>query len=180
MKKIPIVLAVLISISLIANAQSTSSVSNEDIKYIEFFKKHGLLPKGMNTDNIPTDQLKELIELLKIESGVDDIDFVERHDERFSSPEKTWELYRSSFLTGDIELSNRCLMPKFREKLEAIRTAIGDEKMKRKIEEMRPIERVTDDNGSAKYRIKRKIGDKEITFYVYFVEVFGKWKILRY
>jgi len=180
MKKIPIVLAILISLSFLANAQSASSLSDEDIKDIEFFKKHGLLPKEMNTDNIPPDKLKELIEFLKIESGVNDIDSTEKHDERFSSPEKTWELYRSSFLAGNIELANRCLMPKYREKLDSIRKAIGDNKMKRKIEKMRPIEKVAENNGRAKYRIKRKIGEQDITFYIYFVEVFGQWKILRY
>lgn len=180
MKKIPIVLAILISLSFIVNAQSVSSLSGEDIKYIEFFKRHGLLPKEMNTDNIPPDKLKELIEFLKIESGVDDIDSIEKPDDRFSSPEKTWELYRSSFLAGDIKLANKCLMPKYREKHDAIRRAIGDDKMKRKVEEMRSIQKIIEEDGRAKYRIKRKIGDQDITFYIYFVEVFGQWKILRY
>jgi len=71
-------------------------------------------------------------------------------------------------------------MPKYREKHDAIRKAIGDDKMKRKIEEMRPIEKVIEEDGRAKYRIKRRIGDQDITFYIYFVQAFGKWKILRY
>ena len=180
MKNIPIVLAILISLSFLVNAQSASSLSSEDIKYIEFFKKHGLLPKEMDTDSIPPDKLKELIELLKIESGVEDIDSIEKPDERFSSPEKTWGLYRSSFLAGNIELANKCLMPKYREKHDAIRKAIGEDKMRRKVEEMRSIEKIIEEDGRAKYRIKRKIGDQDITFYIYFVEVFGQWKILRY
>ncbi len=64
--------------------------------------------------------------------------------------------------------------------LNAIRRAIGDDEMKRKVEEMRSIQKIIEEDGRAKYRIKRKIGDKDITFYIYFVEVFGRWKILRY
>ena len=64
--------------------------------------------------------------------------------------------------------------------LNAIRRAMGDDEMKRKVEEMRSIQKIIEEDGRAKYRIKRKIGDKDITFYIYFVEVFGRWKILRY
>ena len=180
MKKIPVVVAILILLSFITNAPSASSLSDEDLRFFKFFQKHGMIPEDMDMSNFPPDQIKGIVELFKKESGADDIDFVENPDDRFSSPEKTWALYRSAFLAGDIELSNRCLMPKFREKHEAIRKAIGDEKMKRKIEEMRPIERIYEEDGGAKYRIKRKIGDNDITFYVYFVEVFGKWRIYRY
>ena len=179
-KKISILLAILFSLSFLANVQPVSSLSGEDIKYIEFFKKHGILPKEMNTDNIPPDKLKELIKYFKKEYGIDDIDSIEKPDERFSSPEKTWELFRSSLLAGDIELANKCLMPKYREKHDSMRKAIGDDKMKRMVEEMRPIQKIIKEDGRAKYRIKRKIGNQDITFYIYFVEVFGKWKILRY
>ena len=180
MKKIFYLLAILISFSFIANAPAATSLSDEDLRFLKFFQKHEMIPADTDMSNIPPDQLKKLIELFKIESGIDDIDFAEKPDERFSSPEKTWELYRSAFLAGDIELSNRCLMPKFREKHDVIRKAIGDNKMKRRIEEMRPIERIYQRDGGAKYRIKRKIGDNDITFYIYFVDVFGKWRIDQY
>jgi len=180
MKKLSIVFVLLLTLSLFTNAQSDSALSSEDIKYINFFKSHGLLPENIDKGNIPTDKLKELIEYFKKEYGIDDIDSIEKPDDRFSSPGKVWELFRSSFLNGDIEIANKCLMPKYREKHDAIRKAIGDDKMKRKIEEMRPIEKVIEEDGRAKYRIKRRIGDQDITFYIYFVQAFGKWKILRY
>jgi hypothetical protein len=180
MKNLTIVFAFMFTLSLSLNAQSDSSLSSEDIKYLNFFKSHGLLPENVHEGNVPPEKLKELIEYLKRKSGVDNVASIEKPDDRFSSPEKTWELYRSCFLAGDIEQVNTCLMPEFREKHDAIRKAMGDDKMKRRIEEMRPIEKVIEENGGAKYRIKRKMGDQDITFYIYFVEVFGNWKILRY
>ena len=180
MKKLLIFFALLLTLTSFTSVRSESGLSSEDIKYIDFFKRHGLLPENIDEGNVPTDKLKGLIEYLKREYGIDDIESIEKPDERLSSPEKTWELYRSSFLAGDIELANKCLMPKYREKHDAIRKAIGDDKMKHNIEEMRSIEKVIEEGGRAKYRIKRKIGDQDITFYIYFVEVFGQWKILRY
>ncbi len=71
-------------------------------------------------------------------------------------------------------------MPKYRDKHNAILNAVGADKMKSKVEEMRPIQKIVEEDGRAKYRIKRKIGDQDITFNIYFVEVFGHWKILGY
>jgi hypothetical protein len=180
MKNFLFVSTLLLTFTFLTGVLSGSDLSSEDIKYIEFFKKQGLLPENINEGNISTEKLKELIEYLKRESGIDDIDSIEKPDDRFSSPEKTWELYRSSFLAGDIELANRCLMPDYREKHDAIRKAIGDDIMKRKVEEMKPIDKVVEEDGRAKYRIKRKMGDQDITYYIYFVQVFGNWKISEY
>ena len=180
MKKLLFVFTLLLTFSFFTGARSDSGLSSEDIKYIEFFKKQGLLPENINEGNISPEKLKELIEYLKRESGIDDIESIEKTDNRFSSPEKTWELYRSSFLSGDIDLANKCLMPEYREKHDAIRKAIGDDNMKRKVEEMRSIEKVIEEDGIAKYRIKREIKGQDITFYIYFINVFGNWKISEY
>jgi hypothetical protein len=180
MKMLSVVFALVFTLSLFATARADTSLSAEDLKYLNYFKSHGLLPQTIDEGKLPPEKLKGLIEYLKRESGVDDIETIEKPDPRFSSPEKTWELYRSSFLAGDIELANKCLMPKYREKHDAIRKAIGDDEMKRRIEEMRPIEKVIEEDGRAKYAIQRKIGDQNITFYIYFVQSFGNWKISRY
>ena len=45
------------------------------------------------------------------------------------------------------------------------------------VEKMRAIEKITMDRQQAKYRLKRKIEGNDITFYVYFVNTFGEWRI---
>jgi hypothetical protein len=156
---------------------SDSGFSKEDIKYIKLMKKQGLIPRDQD---IPLGYVAAYKKYLKEKLGIDDIDSIGRPDKRFSSPDKTWRLYKSALIAGDFELAHNCLMPRFAEEHDAIRKAIGDEKMKEKAKAMRPIEKVTEEDEAAKYRIKRKMGDQDITFYIYFVRVFGNWKILRY
>ncbi len=45
---------------------------------------------------------------------------------------------------------------------------------------MKPIQKITEDKGNAKYRIIRNVNGTEITFYIYFVNVLGNWKIDHY
>ena len=45
---------------------------------------------------------------------------------------------------------------------------------------MNPIKKVVSDENSAKYRLIRNIKGKEITLYVYFVNIFGEWKVDKY
>ena len=65
-------------------------------------------------------------------------------------------------------------------KYREIFSVLGKDKMKKMAEEMNPIEKIISDNRSTKYRIKRKMDRKDITFYLYFSNINGEWKIAQY
>ena len=181
MQRALLVLAIVLVLPLLVNAEATSDLSKEDLRYIEFFNKNGVMEKsGINFDDIPPNKHKMLLEMLKMETGVDDLDFIESEDDRFASPEKTWDLYKASFLSGDMDLCNKCLMPTFRKKHDSFVKVIGFEEMKHEIAAMKPIQKIIEEGSRAKYRIRREINGNEITFYIDFKNVFGKWRIMQY
>lgn len=180
MKRALMVFAIILLIPFLVNAQATSELNEEDQRHVEFFKKHGILEEGLNFDGMSHDIQKKFLETLIVQTGVDDIDFIESKDERFSTPEKTWDLYKASFLSGDMDLCNKCLMPAFQKKHETTVIILGHDGMVRMIEEMSPIQKITEKDLKAKYRIRHEINGNEITFYIYFKNVFGKWRIIQY
>ena len=100
-------------------------------------------------------------------------------DKRFASPETTWQTFKQALIDGDLNLAIECHVPgdtKYRE----IYTALGKEKMKELAQKMRPIEQITADQQTAKYRIRREQQGKDITYYIYFSNINGEWKIVRY
>lgn len=100
-------------------------------------------------------------------------------DERFSSPEKTWATYKKALIEGDITLALECHVPGDNEYAE-IYQAMGPERLNEMALKMRPIEKITSDETSAKYRIKRDLNGTDITYFVYFTNINGEWKILQY
>lgn len=105
-------------------------------------------------------------------------------DSRFSSPGKTWELYKQGLLMGDLALVQSCLSPYFAENhMEALQ-ALGKEKIKKIAEAMKSIEKVAQNDNTALYRIKRietiRGEDRDITYHIEFINISGNWKILQY
>jgi tetratricopeptide (TPR) repeat protein len=100
-------------------------------------------------------------------------------DEMFSSPERTWETYRKALMTGDLDLAISCHLPGDKKYSEIFRL-MGKEKMKEVADKMGPIEKITGDATMAKYRITRDQDGKEITYYIYFSNMNGEWKIVQY
>jgi ankyrin repeat protein len=108
----------------------------------------------------------------------------EYQDPRFSTPEKTWQLHKEALMNGDISLALECMTPERALEQKELYDALGKEKLREIAEEMRPIQKITQDQQSAKYRIRRKeeYGGEmvDITYYVYFAKVLGNWKIVLY
>jgi hypothetical protein len=107
------------------------------------------------------------------------IELIVRADKRFSSPEKTWQTYRHALMAGDLDLALDCHVPnnnKYRE----IFKVMGKDKMKKMAEEMNLIGRITLDQMRAKYRITRNEKGNEISYYIYFSNINGEWKIVQY
>lgn len=175
-----LILFTILSLCLPGVTFSQSHLSSQDRELIELMKDQGLIPQHMNEKQITDEYLDYLKLMLKEEWGVDDIDSIGNPDPKFLSPEKTWSVYKNAMIRGDFESAYRCLMPKYKKKLRSIVKAVGEKKMSEKAKEMNPIEKVVSDENSAKYRLIRSIKGKDITFYVYFINVFGEWKIDQY
>jgi tetratricopeptide (TPR) repeat protein len=100
-------------------------------------------------------------------------------DKRFSSPEKTWETYKKALMAGDLDLALECHIPN-NNKYRQIFKLMGKDKMKKMAEKMNPIGKITLDDMRAKYRITRNEKGNEITYYIYFSNINGEWKIVQY
>jgi hypothetical protein len=100
-------------------------------------------------------------------------------DKRFSSPEQTWETYRQALMAGDLDLALECHV--FNDtKYKKIFELMGKEKLKKMAEKMNPIGKITMNDMRAKYRIRRNEKGNEITYYIYFSNINGEWKIVQY
>ncbi len=118
------------------------------------------------------------LDALKKTAKKRNIELVIEPDKKFASPESTWEALRQAMAVGDIEAALSCHTPgdpKYRE----IYSKFGPEILKKIGADMKPIEKISADEQTAKYRANRKHKDidKEITYYVYFVKTYGEWKI---
>jgi hypothetical protein len=100
-------------------------------------------------------------------------------DRRFSSPEKTWETYKKALMEGDIDLALECHI-RNRNKYKEIFKLMGKDKLKKMAEKMNPIGKITMNDMRAKYRIRRNQKGNEISYYIYFSNVNGEWKIVQY
>ncbi|SPD73053.1 exported hypothetical protein [uncultured Desulfobacterium sp.] len=170
---IPIFLATLFINS--TNCLAENNLTHEEIELIEIMEEKGILPHDIDNNQIDSNYLQFIKLMLKNEYGIDDIRKVGNPDPRFSSPEKTWQVYKHALIRGDFALAEKCHMPKSRH-IE-IYKKLGKEKTKEIALAMRNIERISGDDKMAKYRIRRNIEGNEITFYIYFTNLFGEWRI---
>lgn len=108
-----------------------------------------------------------------------EMEFIVNPDKRFFSPEKTWETYRQALMAGDLDLALECHIPGDH-KYGKIFKALGKDKLKKMAEQMNPIGKITMDDMSAKYRITRNEKGNEISYYIYFSNMNGEWKIVQY
>lgn len=82
-------------------------------------------------------------------------------------------------MAGDLALALECHVPN-NNKYEQIFKVMGKDKLKEMAEKMNPIGKITLDNMRAKYRIARNQKGNEITYYIYFSNINGEWKIVQY
>lgn len=154
-----------------------SSVWISDVKILAPLKQAGLIPEEI--EGIPKKQLEYFKLMLQHEFWITTFDDLNNPDPRFSSPEKTWALYKKALIDGELEMAAKCHLRKNDHYIEMYK-AMGAEKTSEAARNFRHIEKITGDEQRSKYRIKRNINDKDITFYVYFTNVFGEWKIARF
>ena len=154
------------------------NLTPEEIKTVELMKKKGLISPETNIKDIDTQDIKYIQYMIKEQYGIDDINNIGNPDPRFTSPESTWETYKQAMIDGDFSLVKKCLMPNA--KNVEIYKEIGKKKTKEIALAMRSIELITGDENRAKYRIKREMNGQDITFFIYFNNIFGEWKIEQF
>lgn len=129
-----------------------------------------------NEDEVKANQyMQELTDIARSRH----MELITEPDKRFLTPENTWETFKEAFKAGDNATALSCHIPGD-EKSREIYKDLGKETMKKIVLEMRDIEKITMNNEMAKYRIKRLIEGTDITFYIYFVNINGEWKIQQF
>ncbi len=180
-----IIIVTLILLFIPALTQADSSLTSEDLEFIKFMQDSGLLPEDdTDLNSVTHESIVRVKNAFKGLYGADYETAKKPPDPKFSSPEKTWDLYKQALIEGDIDLAQSCLLPEFAEVHIEVLKALGNEKIKEMARAMRPIQKIKQDEESAKYRIRKtEINggqEMDITYYVYFVKIFGAWKIARY
>ena len=100
-------------------------------------------------------------------------------EQTFSTPEQTWNLFKTSILSSDYAMAKKCCRAgeikrvlKF-EKMDA-------EKRKSIVQSMQSIKKIEMQENTAKYEIVREINGVSFSTFVYFEKVDDGWKIARY
>ena len=101
-------------------------------------------------------------------------------DPRFASPELTYTVFKEALTKGEIKQVSECFSLRSKAKYIKAFTAMGTENLKQMVSNMVPIEHIYTHSDMAKYRIKRNEGGQDITYYIYFLNEFGNWKIEQF
>lgn len=152
-----------------------SDLTQEDIQFIEKLKKIGLIPQTTPTEFKTHESVSRIKEYLSKTGELESI--VEEPDLRMSTPEKTFDLYKESLISSNIELAIKCLTPQYAKKQREVFKALGKEKLKVIGENMQPIQKIRQNDHDAEFRIKRNENGIEISYSVYFANNNGNWKI---
>lgn len=180
--------SIILNYSLILNA-SASSVTESSEKAMEvyiskypesyfslslghvfyrFYKKNGQDEKAKKLQ-------KDLYKIAEKRG----IELITAPDKRFFSPEETWNVYRKALIDGDIDTAMECYIPGRKGHKKAF-SFLNKGKTREIGEKMGDIERITGNEQNAKYRIKRVENGKEITYYIYFYNIDGEWKMAEF
>lgn len=107
------------------------------------------------------------------------IDIILGPDSKFSSPEKTWQLFVESLQKSDIDTAIECISPSSKHKYRMVFSTLKD-RLNEIASNMNKIGKIKEDAEMAKYRIRKMENGKEITYYIYFVNILGEWKIEQF
>jgi hypothetical protein len=158
-----------------------SRLTSEDLEFIRFLQDQGIkwFPEGSNINNLSHTDIVYAKEAFKRLFGIE-YETAKKPDSRFSSPERTWDTYKQALIAGDFELAESCLTPDFAKKHIEILKALGNEIIKKIALGYQPIQKIVQDDHSAKYRLRQKeIDGAEETYPIYFGNIFGNWKIVQ-
>jgi HEAT repeat protein len=123
---------------------------------------------------------KEQIAIGKAMANALNIEIILGPDERFATPEKTWQLFVELLKKGDIDTAIECFSPTSQQKYKETFTALKDHlpKIAADMGKIRKIKEPQD--GRAEYDILKNENGKVYSFALYFVDIFGEWKIEQF
>lgn len=138
------------------------------IRYLlsEYYKKQG-----------KPDKSKRLLREIKEIARKRNMEIVTAPDDRFSSPETTWALYKKALAKGDIDAALECFTPPSRGKYKKVFEKLGPENLKDMARRMRKIRKVKVNDNVAEYIISREEDGTMISYFIYFVKSGGEWKL---
>jgi hypothetical protein len=134
--------------------------------FYKYYKENGIVDKERAL-------LKELQKIAKKRR----MELVLGPDSRFSSPEKTFDIYKKALIEGNVEGIAECYVLGEDIKMKQLFSAIGKEKTREIGSEMGAIQRITGNEQTTKYRILRKENGQDITYYIIFYNIDGEWKM---
>ena len=159
-----------------------SYFQNEDRRIFIHLKDMGLIPEKFPAEYVSDEQWEKF--KWYIGRGIPFKSIGSPPDPRFSSPEETWELYKNSLKLGNFDTALQCLTQSRAKQEAKVMGLLGKDQMREIAEAMQPIQKITQDEETAKYRIRRteEVNGElvDITYYVYFVNLLGNWKINQY
>ena len=155
-------------------------LSWKDRDLIKILKQKGIIENDVSEKEITPEYLARIQFMLKHEMGINDIT-TWQPDRRLSSPEQTYELYKKAFINCDLNLVLKCITPRMRDLHQEMFKKMSADKLRQIGEGMSSIEKIEAENGSSKYRIKRKEEHNgkayDITYHIYFANMLGEWRI---
>lgn len=180
--------SIILNYSLILNA-SASSVTESSEKAMEVYiskysESYFSLSLGhvfyrFYKENGQDEKAKKLQKDLYKIAEKRGIKLITAPEKRFSSPEETWNVYRKALIEGDIDTAMECYILGRKGPKKAF--SFSNKGKTRGIgEKMGDIERITGNEQNAKYRIKRVENGKESTYYIYFYNIDGEWKMAEF
>jgi len=156
----------------------SSDLTQEDLRFIDLLKENGLLT---NKDLMAKPTHKQLIRYKEYLGLIMDINSIGKPpDPRYSSPEKTFQLYKDSLIKGDVELAVSCFTVHRAKDQREILKALGKDVLKKVAENMQPIEKITQDDRMAEYTIVIIEDGKNMSYDISFINTFGNWKIEQF
>ena len=127
-----------------SNCFAESKLSREEMKELKIMQEKGIFPPELDPNEIDSKYIQFMKIMLKEEYGIEDISKIGQPDPRFSSPEKTWQVYKKALKKGDLSLAAKCHMPNSKH-IDMFKK-LGRETMKELALAMRKIERISGDD----------------------------------
>jgi hypothetical protein len=96
-----------------------------------------------------------------------------------SSPEVTWNEFKKAIVEGNYDMALECCCPGETKKINRYKK-LGSVKTSRIFRAIKSIEKVYQDEETAKYMLHRDIKGKNFTTYISFAKIDNQWKINKY
>ena len=97
----------------------------------------------------------------------------------FSTPERTWSLFKASILAGDYDIAKMCCCSGENKQISRFEK-MDEEKRKNLLLSMQSITKIEQQENTAKYKLTRDIKGVAFFSFIYFEKIDDEWKIANY